>query len=541
MQLLNLPEPVLTYLEGLRERRWIALAVAFVVSVIGWIVVGALPNHFQADAKVYVDTESLLQPLLKGLAVQPNADQQVNLMYRTLITRPNLEQVIRKTDLDLALTDKTRWEAKIKELREQISIKPDAVRNLYTLSYSNADPKLARNVVQVLLSIFVESNLGDKRRDMSNAQTFLDQRIAEYEDKLRAAEQRLAEFKQANIERLPGGGDLSGSIANAHAAVAKARAELEAARIKRDNTTRQLAATPRLVEMDAAPQVVVNNRRSDSAYDALQARINDMEKSRDGMRLNFKATHPDVVKVERTIARLKAELAGMNPDDGSGETPRRLRTSAPNVIFEQLRLRLADDDGNVKLQQRHLEDMLAEEQRLEAKRKAAPDLEAEFANINRDYQILKKNYNELLERRESARLARAVDDRRETLQFRVIEPAFVPAVPTWPNRRLLSGAVLAFGVACGVGLALLLTTLDDRFKTMDQLQSYFRLPVLGGVTVVQLPGDLQLARRRAVFYAGASVVLVMVFAADMVVKPEVADMVPGLTRLIMDRLPAGWL
>jgi hypothetical protein len=117
----------------------------------------------------------------------------------------------------------------------------------------------------------------------------------------------------------------------------------------------------------------------------------------------------------------------------------------------------------------------------------------------------------------------------------------VPAVPTWPNRRLLSGIVLAVGIGCGVGVALLLTTLDDRFKSMDQLQSYFRLPVLGGVTQVRSTDDLRLGRRRAAAYAGAAVLLGMVFTADMLVKPEVADMVPGLTRLLMDRLPTGWL
>jgi len=538
-----LPDPVLTYLDGLRERRWLALAVACVMSLAGWVVVAALPNHFKADAKVYVDTESLLQPLLKGLAVQPNADQQVNLMYRTLLTRPNLEQVLRKTDLDLQISDKNRWEEVLNELREQISIKPETVRNLYTFSYSNADPKLARNVIQVLLSIFVESNLGDKRRDMSNAQSFLDQRINEYEAKLRAAEQRLADFKQTNMDLLSGGAnDLGGSLARAHVDASNARQGLEAATIKRDNTARALAAAPRMIEVEAAPQVVVNQGRSDSPRASLQRRIEEMEKKRDDLLLNYKPTHPDVVKIERGLANLKTELANAKPDDqAGGDAQKRVRSTSSNVIYEQLQLRLADDESNVALQRRRLDEALAEEKRLETKRKAVPDLEAEFVNLNRDYGILKKNYDELLERRESARLAQAVDDRRESLQFRVIEPAFVPAVPSWPNRRLLAAVALVFGIGCGIAAALAITALDDRFKTIGQLQGRFDLPILGAVTRVTLPSDQRRARRRTLLYGGAAALLAVVFAVDMVAKPEVAELVPGLTAKIMDRLPAGLL
>ncbi len=248
-----------------------------------------------------------------------------------------------------------------------------------------------------------------------------------------------------------------------------------------------------------------------------------------------------MVRLEKTLAGLKTELEGMKPDAAADDGAKRVRTTSPNAVFEQLQLRLGDEESSVALLRRRSEEAAAELQRLETRRRAAPDMEAEYANLNRDYQILKKNYDELLERRESARLAQAVDDRRETMQFRVIEPAFVPAIPSWPNRRILSAVVFAFAIGCGIGAALLLTSLDDRFRSVEQLQEHFRLPILGGVTRVRGPSDQGRARRRTAVYATASVLLVAVFATDLALKPELGRVLPGLTAMIMDRLPASML
>src|SRR5574343_143719 len=143
--------------------RWWGLAVAWIVGPIAAATVYLLPDRYESSARVYVDTQSILKPLMSGLAVQPNVDQQISILSRTLISRPNVE--------------------KLREIR-------DAGRenNSFTLVYKDTDPERARRVVQALVSIFVESGLGDKRKDSDTARKFIEDQIKVYEQKLEEAE-----------------------------------------------------------------------------------------------------------------------------------------------------------------------------------------------------------------------------------------------------------------------------------------------------------------------------------------------------------------
>ena len=202
-------EQILTYLRGMWHRRWIGLAAAWIATIVGIAVVYRIPDRYEAQARVYVDTESLLKPLLAGLAIQPNLDQQVALMSRTLISRPNVERLIRMADLDLNVRTGSEREELTDSVMKTIKL-GNVSSNLYTIAYRDPNPEQAKRVVQSLLNIFVESSLGDKRQDTQTAVKFLDEQIKRYEDALRAAENRLKEFKLKYMgvaDNKDGGGD----------------------------------------------------------------------------------------------------------------------------------------------------------------------------------------------------------------------------------------------------------------------------------------------------------------------------------------------
>ena len=101
----ELYEQLLTYLTGTWRYRWFIMLIAWLVCIVGWGYVYQLPDKYRASARVHVDTKSMLTPLLRGLTVGANKGQQVQLVKRTLLSRPNLEKLARMTDLDLvALT-----------------------------------------------------------------------------------------------------------------------------------------------------------------------------------------------------------------------------------------------------------------------------------------------------------------------------------------------------------------------------------------------------------------------------------------------------
>jgi polysaccharide chain length determinant protein (PEP-CTERM system associated) len=166
-----------TAARGIWQHRWLGLIVAWVVTGMGTFIVLSVPDKYEATARIFVDTQTILKPLMSGLAVQPNVDQQVVMLSRTLISRPNVDRLIRMADLDLKVQSAEEREALIDSLIKQLQIRTVGRDNLYVLSYRDTHPEMARKVVQSLVSIFVESSLGDARKDSSTARKFIDEQI----------------------------------------------------------------------------------------------------------------------------------------------------------------------------------------------------------------------------------------------------------------------------------------------------------------------------------------------------------------------------
>ncbi len=463
---------LLGHLDALWRRRWAGIAAAWAVCLCGWAVASMLPNRFQAEARIYVDTDTLLAPLLQGLAVRPNIDQQVQIMQRTLLSRPNLEQVLRMADLDLQAQGPAQREAMLDRLQRSTTMRAEAARNLFRLTHDDGDPKVAQRVVQSLLTIFVEGQLGSKRRDMVQAQVFLDHQIREYEASLQAAEQRLAEFRQRHMDVVDGGMSFGQRIASAAGDRARISLDLSEARTRRDTLRSQLEATPETRDLRGATG-------QGAEATALQRQVQEARRNLDTLLQRYTERHPDVVAARRALAALQER-----PGAGAVASPRMSTVQVANPVHEQLRLRLSDEETRLSALEGRLEQADAEIERLRGMAQRALDIEAQFANLNRDYAVTKTSHEQLLARREQARLAQAAEERTDTVQFRIVDPPRLPVEPSAPNRAALFLAVLAGGLAAGAGFTLLLAQFDDSFASSARLREAFDIPVLGSVSAL---------------------------------------------------------
>ncbi|MDO8287614.1 MAG: Wzz/FepE/Etk N-terminal domain-containing protein, partial [Parvibaculum sp.] len=234
---------ILTIARGMWKHRWLGLLVAWVVTGIGSVVVLSVPDKYEATARIFVDTQSILKPLMSGLTVQPNIEQQVAMLSRTLISRPNVEKLIRMADLDLKSQSKGAQDALIDNLMKTLQIQNVGRDNLYVLSYRDSSPDKAKRVIQSLVSIFVESSLGNTRQDSNAAKIFIDEQIKAYVAKLEEAETRLKEYKVRNIEtQTADGKDMAGQLSAVSSQLSQARLELREAETARDAAKNQLEA-----------------------------------------------------------------------------------------------------------------------------------------------------------------------------------------------------------------------------------------------------------------------------------------------------------
>jgi polysaccharide chain length determinant protein (PEP-CTERM system associated) len=457
------------YATGVWRHRWLALAVAWSVCVLGWTGVAFVPNQYEASTRLYVDADAVLTPLLRGLAVDSATVTELEVLQNTLLSRPNLEKVIAGTDLDLRVATPFDREWLRKRLASEIKITPQT-RNLFTISYASREPKLAYDVVQKLITIFIDSATGSNRSEMDNAGQFLEQQIASYEAKLREAERRRADFRAKYVDVLPGENAGVSRLEQAGSQVAALKGELADATAKRELLISQLKGT--------APLLVTES--GGAGGEAPGTSLAAAERHLQELRLRYTEEFPDVIAARRLVAMLKAhpEAAAPAPGGGGGGHTR----SMPNAVYEQLKVRLVDTEATIASLKRRLAGAVADRDRLEAVARTEPTLQAEYVNLDRDYSVLKQNYDELLARRESMHIAEAADKKADKVRLRIVDPPQVPRVPAGPNRLLLVSAVLVAGIGAGGGLAVLLMQLDQTFYTTRDLRA-LGLPVLGGISL----------------------------------------------------------
>jgi polysaccharide chain length determinant protein (PEP-CTERM system associated) len=489
-----LPPQAIPLLHAVWRHKWLGVATAWLVCTAGWIGVALVPTKYESSARVYLNADPLLTPLLRGLAADTDPTRQLDFMQRTLLSRPNLEQLVRLTDLDIGVTNAEQKEALYKRLASDVSVAPITL-NLLTLSYRDQDPNTAKNVVQSLLTIFAEKTAGSSRADMDNAQRFLDSEINSYRDQLRAAEKRRSDLAQKYPDivsnRSPdsaadGDGSLS-RLDQARAAVSRLKLELADTLTKRDSLQKELAAVPPTLSVERGPQIVVNGRLA-----PIDERLQEIRRNLDSLLLKYTEDHPDVKAARKQIAQVEAEGAkssGGAAKSGGSTT----KGEIANSVYEQIKVRLVDTEAALAALQRRLDEAYSDQERIQKVAASAPGVLVQAQDLDRDYSILKRNYQELVARREATAIANAADTKTEKIQFRIVDPPQVPILPAAPNRPMLVSMVLLFGIGGGLAVPLALTQIDRSFATIGQLRN-LGLPILGSVSRLSLGA----ARRRAV-------------------------------------------
>jgi polysaccharide chain length determinant protein (PEP-CTERM system associated) len=450
-----------------------------------------MPDRYVAFARVYVDTQTVLRPLLSGLAVQPDVSQLVPMMTRTLISRPNLEKLLQITELDKGLKSAEDRERLFAALRREIAIRGAGKENLYTIAYTDQNPQHAKRIVQGLVSIFTEGNLGDKRKDSDSARQFIEEQLKGYGEKLVAAENAVTAFQRKHQGHTPGAGgrDYYARLSEASIALKRATLELKEAENSRDAIKRQLAG-------DAEISLRLGDKGSAiRTQSVIDTRIQALEQKLDSLRLNYTDQHPDIVALLRILAQLKEQRMEEDALRKSGGA-----AASQGPVYQQLTVALASAEATVAAMKARVAEYSARYNELQAAANALPQIEAEYKQLTRDYEVIKRRYDSLAERRESAQISGDLEASDVVMGFRVVEPPRVPLTPTSPNRLRLISIVLGAALAAGFGVAFLLSQFRPTFNEERRLREVSGLPVLG--TVVMAWTDAQQKRltrgRRAI-------------------------------------------
>ena len=455
------------------KRRWLGLAVALCVALVAALVISALSNRYLASARVFVDTQTVLKPLMAGITYQPDIDLQMRMLAGTLISRPNVERLLKVPGLGFDSLEGEAHEKTITALMEQIKIVPAGAGNLFEVSYRGSSPESARHVVESTVQMFVHTGAGAKKRDSEDAGRFIEEQIEAYEAKLIEAENRLKDFKLRNF-------GVSGVSNQDHFArlsalsdeVNRLRGELGAAEQARDAYRRELSGEE--------PQLAVE-RGSEAAVE-IEERIETQRKQLDELLRRYTDEHPDVVNARRIIAQLEVEAQRRR--DGAARRGMHTKAAATSPVYQRIRVALAEAEAQVASLRSQLATQNA---RLEQARGLAgrvPQVEAELVQLNRDYDVIRKNYESLVMRRESASLGVKLDQSSQLAEFRVVEPPRASNSPVFPSRLHLALIASVAALAIGVYGTVVVDILRPTFDSTSALRSAVGRPVLGNISVL---------------------------------------------------------
>jgi polysaccharide chain length determinant protein (PEP-CTERM system associated) len=516
----GLIDKVYSELKGAWRFRRYALIVAWAACMVGWLVVYILPDQFTAFARVNVDTRTALGPLLEGIAVRQDVEAQLNLMRQALLGRANLDKVATQVGLDRkAVTPEDRDEL-ITGISERITLalEPPTVRDsripntLYRITYEDHDRQAALKVVDTLLNSFVEDTMSSS--GTASAQRFLREQIADYNRRLADAENLLADFKKRNFGLVPGAqGDHFSRLTTETQEVKRLQGALGIALSRKAELQRQLRG-----ESVYVPGGTSGSARSASSSNAqaspdTTARIQETQARLDDMLLRFTEKHPDVLAARETLKQLQArqteEIAALKRGDLGAAA---MSGASSNPVYQNIMMQLNQVDVQIAEIGVELRDHRRNEAELRQMVDTAPEIEAEYARLTRDYDVIKTQYNNLLERLERAKVSGDADQ-TGVIRFNIVDPPTVAFKPTFPNRPLLLSVVLVLGLALGGGVAYLMHLIKPVFSSESALIERTGLPVLGVVTRTWVDKYRAQMRAGLMRYAVASGLLVVLFAA----------------------------
>lgn len=481
------------------QRRWLALAVAWGVCMLGWLAVAMFPNSYESKARIFVQLDDVLA---EQIGIGPNdARRDLQRVRQTLTSAVNLEKVIRATRIGDTITDRREMELAVAELGKRVEVVSEQ-DNLFEITASSGDSdlsdvdnaRLAQDIVQKMIDIFREENLTGGRGDMRDSLAFMDQQLAQRKAELEAAEQKRMTFSMQNAEMIPGSGALASRMEAARSEMRGLEADIAAGQSALAAIEGQLSGTPATIAVAGSGGARELAAQAQGQLAQLRAR-------------GLTDSHPDVVALRNQISLLQRQAAG---ERGGG--------GAPNPAYSSLLSIKAERQANLQALHSRRASLQAEMASLSGKAAGEPMVAAESARINRDYDVLKAQYDKLLQDREELRLRGSVESETNAVKFQVIDPPTTPRSPVAPNRPLLLLAVLVIGLGAGIGAAVAVGQLRSSFATADKLATATGLPVLGAISQTLTEAARELDRRRMKWFAGASTALAGVFVLLLAVE-----------------------
>jgi polysaccharide chain length determinant protein (PEP-CTERM system associated) len=486
--------PVL--LEEARRRR-VALGLVFAAIALAALVAGVLwPKKYEASTTILVQESNIIAPLMEGAATPTNNANRAGIARAVILSRKVMDQVLAAGGWMASHPDPVEVDRIIHGIKARTTVQFSR-DNLLTIGYSDSDPVRTYEVTRLFGQLFISESLASKQRESREAFEFIDNQVEAYKRKLTTAEDKLKAYRESNADARPGSESATAARIN------ELRTQVENTRMDLMEKRSQEAS---LVAQLSGESEVTAVQTTEGVY---RAQLAELQAQLDRLLLTYTDDYPDVVRVRHQMQDLQQQLAQaeQHKQGAGGGKPTALDASVQfNPLYQQLKSRLSalrSEIAATTARMNATEAMLQSE--LERSRRIAGSENA-TAELTRDYDVNRDVYQDLLKRRENARVSMNLDAKQQGLTFIVQNPAIMPLMPTGLRFMHFGLAGIALGLALPLGLLFGIARFDPRVRSAEQLERLTGLPTLATVPYYATPQD----RRR---HRLANLLLMLIVAA----------------------------
>ncbi len=497
------------YLEMGLRRKWY-IVVPFVLCLLGSFgVYKYLPKVYKATTLVLVQPQRVPESYVRA-TITDSVASRLNTISQEILSRTRLERVIQEFNLYSETGNRLPMEGLVEMMRHAVEIKVqtspqnERVQNSFSISFEGKDPKTVMQVTNKLASLFIEENLKVRESQAEGTAEFLSKELAGMEERLKRQEQGVRNFKERSMGQLPQQLDANLRIlerlqqqlqtTNETMRAAEDRTIMLQNQIDQLKTGGQFSRSPKL-RGDMSSETEDTSRQG-IPEDPLIVHLNNLKRELASAQSKYKETHPDVIDLKKKIANLELKAkklferqeaertgTGKTGQGGSSDDSLYLFTSDPNTA--RLIAQYTEQYNNAMLEARRTREEtknLKEQIAIYQKRiEETPKREQEIALLTRDYDLLKTSYQSLLDKKIQAQMAENLERKQQGEQFKILDPAHVPARPIKPDRNkiLLMGGFM--GLVAGFGLAWFRESMDQSFHAVSQVEDYLGIPVIATI------------------------------------------------------------
>src|SRR6266853_1011655 len=468
--------------ESFHSRR---LVVGIFVIVNAVALTGGLlwPKVYTASTSILVDERTIIQPLMAGAAVATDALDRSKNAREVIFGRKIMDVVL---EYGGWLKDKPsvgERELLIEDIKKRTAISTVG-KNILRIEYRDAEPERAFRVTGKLAELFMQESIAAKAAESGAAFAFIEKQTQEYQDKLTRTEQELKELRSSTLDVRAGEGEVTTRLNDLYKRIDNTMQELREAEIKGASLERQVSG-----EAESTAAI--------SREGQYRARIADLQAKLDTLRLSYHDTHPDIVQVKQQIQDL---TEGINTQRLRREQTKRSGKSEPdesvvnNPVYQQLRREQSQNQASVDALTARIEELQRQLQSEVSRGKRMHSGDARLAELTRDYQINRDIYQDLLRRRENARVSMNMDSDRQGLNFKIQEPVTLPQAPVGPRflHFVLGGILL--GMVIPIGVLCLRLQFDPRIRIGSAIALAHKVPIITVVPHLWSPRELKSLR-----------------------------------------------